>query len=173
MNAADPSKRPDTPPGSPAPPSAPSHSLETGLGAAGGLAAGAALGAAAGPVGAIVGASIGAAAGAIGGKAYADALDPVHDEYWRREYRSRPYVQPHEEYEHYRPAYQYGWRARAARPGKKFEEVEDELQTDWRAAPGYESLEWTRFRPAVRDAWDRTDTESIDPTIPWDDRRDG
>jgi phage tail tape-measure protein len=136
-----------------------SHPVETGVGAAlGGAAAGAAAGAVAGPAGVIVGAAVGAIAGGYAGKAVGESIDPTaEDAYWRENYRNRPYVTQKSEYDHYRPAYQYGWESRTSYQGKSFDDVESELERGWEQQRGQSTLNWSDARHATRDAWDRTD----------------
>src|SRR4051794_13647241 len=68
------------------------HPVGVGAGAASAGAAGAAVGGVVGgPVGAAVGGAVGAVAGGLAGKGAAEAVNPtVEDEYWRRNYASRP-----------------------------------------------------------------------------------
>ena len=138
-----------------------SHPVETGVGAAiGGAAAGAAAGAVAGPAGVIAGAAIGAVAGGYAGKAVGESIDPTaEDAYWRENYRNRPYVSKESEYEHYRPAYQYGWESRSTYHGKSFDEVETDLERGWDQQRGQSSMNWSDARLATRDAWDRADLQ--------------
>jgi len=141
------------------------HPVGTGVGAAtGGLAAGAATGAAvgtvAGPVGTAVGTAVGAAAGAVAGglagKAVAEHFDPtVEHEYWRSNFRDRPYVRQGETFDEYAPAYQYGWESQSQHQGYRFEDVESDLERDWDRARGKSKLDWARAKSAVRDSWDR------------------
>src|SRR5436305_4404539 len=79
------------------------HPVGTGVGAAAaGAAAGAAGGMMAGPAGAAVGAVLGAVAGGLAGKGVAESIDPtVETEYWRNNYKSRPYYESGHEFEHY------------------------------------------------------------------------
>jgi hypothetical protein len=145
-----------------------SHPLGTGVGAASMGAAGAAIGSMAGPVGTVVGAAVGAVAGGYAGKAAAEAIDPTaEDAYWRENYRDRPYAANYD-YDTLRPAYQYGWEARGRYGQKRFDEVEPELQKNWRGENVRSNLGWDKARYAARDAWDR-----IERAIPGDADRDG
>lgn len=136
-----------------------SHPVGTGVGAAiTGAAAGMAGGALGGPIGAAVGAAVGAVAGGYAGKAVEEELDPTaEDAYWRANYRNRPYVDKATDYEAYRPAYQYGWESRSHHHGRRFEDVETELENGWQKRPGKSSLSWEKAKQAARDAWDRLD----------------
>lgn len=146
------------------------HPLGTGAGAAGAGTAGAAIGGViGGPVGAVVGAAVGAVAGGLAGKAAAEKANPtIEDEYWRAEYLSRPYVGANTEYETYQPAYRYGWESRSRYTGKKWDEIETDLERGWDKAKGKSSLAWNDAKRATRDAWDR-----IERAIPGDSDKDG
>jgi hypothetical protein len=133
------------------------HPVGVGIGAVGGgAAAGAAIGSVAGPVGTAVGAAAGAVVGGLAGKAIAEQVNPtVEDAYWRSNYNRRPYVKAGESYDKYQPAYRYGWEGRSRHAGKKFDEVERELERDWATQRGNCPLDWQGAKPAVRDAWER------------------
>ena len=132
------------------------HPVGTGVGAASGAAAGAAIGAVAGPVGAAVGLVAGAVAGGLAGKGVAEKMDPtVEDAYWKTNYSKRKYVANNAPYTMYQPAYRTGYEGRSQYPGKKFEEVEINLQRDYEKSRGNSTLTWEKARPATRDAWNR------------------
>ena len=146
-----------------------SHPVGTGVGAAGGAAAGAAVGAVGGPVGMVVGGVVGAIAGGLTGHAVAESIDPtVEDAYWRDNYTTRPYAEKSVSYEHYQPAYRTGYEGRARYTGKKFEEVETDLQRDYEKSKGNSSLTWDRAKQATRDAWHR-----VERALPGDADGDG
>jgi len=136
-----------------------SHPVATGVGSAGAAAAGAAVGGAiGGPVGAVVGGAVGAVAGGAAGHAAGEALDPtVEANYWRENYRNRPYYQRDKQFDDYEPAYRYGWES-AARPeyrGRRFDEVEPELERGWDKTKGNVRQGWYEVREATRDAFER------------------
>ena len=135
------------------------HPVGTGAGAAGAGATGAAIGGAVGgPVGAVVGAAIGAVAGGLAGKGAAEAVNPTReDEYWRENYKTRPYAKADLGYDTYQPAYKYGWETRGKYAGRKYDEVENELASGWDSAKGKSNLAWNDAKAAVRDAWHRVD----------------
>lgn len=140
-----------------------SHPVGTGLGTAGGAALGAAVGAIAGPIGAAAGLVAGGVAGAFAGKGVAEKMDPtVEDTYWRSNYSKQSYVDKNSPYTTYEPAYKTGYEGRNKYPGKRFEDVEPELQSNYDSAKGNSSLSWDKARYATRDAWDRVtrDTSS-------------
>ncbi len=134
------------------------HPLGVGVGAAGGAAAGAALGSAVGgPVGTLVGGAAGAVVGGLAGKGAAEAVNPTReDEYWRENYRARPYFAG-EDYEMYQPAFKYGWESYHRYGGKTFEEVEMDLGQDWEKTRDAKTFSWDKARHAARDAWQRVE----------------
>lgn len=135
------------------------HPVGTGVGAAGGAAAGAAIGAFAGPVGAAVGLVAGAVAGGLAGKGVAEKMDPtIEDAYWKANYAKKSYVDRGTPYTTYQPAYRAGYEGRNQYPGKKFEEVETNLQRNYEKGKGNSTLTWDKAKNATRDAWDRVET---------------
>ena len=145
------------------------HPVGTGVGAAGGGAAGAAIGAVGGPVGAAVGLVAGAVAGGLAGKGVAEKIDPtVEDGYWKDNYTTRPYVERNVSYDNYRPAYKTGYEGFTRYPGKKFEEVESDLQRDYERSKGNSNLAWDKAKHATRDAWHR-----VERALPGDADGDG
>ncbi|HEU5217034.1 MAG TPA: hypothetical protein VFU23_00130 [Gemmatimonadales bacterium] len=133
------------------------HPAGVGTGALGGAAAGAGLGAVVGgPAGALVGGTVGAVAGGLAGKQAAEAANPtVEDEYWRANFKTRPYVLVVDTYEEFQPAYRYGWESYEHSHGRSFEDVEAQLESEWESLPYASSLPWERARDATRDAWFR------------------
>ncbi|HEV3120847.1 MAG TPA: hypothetical protein VGY53_03040 [Isosphaeraceae bacterium] len=127
-----------------------------------GGAAGAVIGGLAGAVGGPIGAALGAMAGAVvGGYGTSEAPESIdlsgEDAFWRVNYRTRPYVDASTPYEEYQPAFRYGWEARANYSGRRFEEIEPELERGWVDARRGSHLEWSTARLAALDAWDRID----------------
>jgi uncharacterized protein YcfJ len=135
-----------------------SHPVGTGIGSAGGAATGVVAGAVVGgPIGAVVGGAIGAVVGGAAGHAVGEAVNPtVEREYWSKNFRTRPYYRSGKEYSEYEPAYRFGWESagRKEYAGKKFNEVESELERNWKSNPGAAGP-WTDSREATRDAWSR------------------
>jgi hypothetical protein len=137
-----------------------SHPVGTGLGAAGGAVAGAAIGGLFGPLGMLVGGGVGALAGGGAGHAVGERVNPTGEiEYWSSESQNRDYYDSELDFDRdYLPAYRHGWESRSTLHDRDWDDgVEEELQTDWDTVRGDSSLEWDEARPAVRDAWDRTD----------------
>ena len=84
-----------------------------------------------------------------------------HDDHWRENYSSRPYVEEGTPYADYQPAYQTGHEGYDRYLGKSFDEAETELKRDYEAILAQTSgtgLEWNKVKDAVRDAWDKAGT---------------
>jgi hypothetical protein len=150
------------------------HPVGTGVGAAvGGAAAGAAAGTVAGPVGTAIGAAAGAVVGGLAGKGVAESIDPTREDvYWRDNYRSRPYIDAGASYDDFGPAYGYGVTTYSQYAGRRFEDVESDLEHGWDKARGKSRLTWERAKSAVRDAWNRV-SDSVERAIPGDSDGDG
>jgi len=96
-------------------------------------------------------------------------FDPTLEEtYWRDNYASRPYVDSGTPYTEYSPAYRYGWESYQRHAGRKFDEVESDLERGWDKAKGASKLTWMKAKNAVRDAWHR-----IERALPGDADNDG
>lgn len=91
---------------------------------------------------------------AVAAGGHAAPIDPsAEDEYWRRNYASRPYVTPGATYETYRMAYQFGWECYRRYRGRRFADVEGSLRRDWERTD--REMSWESARGATRDAWQR------------------
>jgi hypothetical protein len=146
-----------------------SHPAGTAAGAAAGGVAGAAIGSAAGPVGTAVGAAVGAVAGGLAGHAAGEAVNPtVEDAYWREAHVREPYYHRDFSYDDYAPAYRTGYEAAGRYRGKRFDDVEPELRTQFERTKGASRMTWDRAKFAARAAWDR-----IERAMPGDVDRDG
>jgi phage tail tape-measure protein len=136
------------------------HPIGTGLGAGalGAAAAGAAAGLGAGPVGAAVGAVVGAVVGGLAGKGIAEQIDPtVEYAYWEKTYPSTGYYDAKVEYKDIAPAYRYGWESRARHEGKRWEDVESDLEAGWNETKHDARVGWHQAKSAARDAWERVE----------------
>ena len=90
----------------------------------------------------------------------ADRITPVdwdeEDRYWRTNYRNRPYASGStEEYEYYQPGYRYGTESASRYQGRRWDEVESDLQRGWDRYEHRAQSTWAQMKNAVRDAWDR------------------
>ena len=135
-----------------------SHLSAVGGGGIAGAATGAAIGTA---VGGPVGGAIGAAAGGVAGMAAADKaidqLDPkIEEDYWKENFKNRPYYKPGDEYESYAAAYKFGWEAAGKREYKErsYKQAEAQLERDWKAQRG-SMRDWSEVKEIVRDSYER------------------
>jgi hypothetical protein len=145
------------------------HPVGTGVGAAAGGATGAAIGAVAGPIGVVAGAAVGAIVGGLAGKGVGEAVNPTAEEaYWRAQYEREPYYVKDRNYNDYSPAYRTGYEARPRYDGKRFEDVESDLQRSYEAGRGNARLSWEEAKHATRAAWDR-----VERAMPGDADHDG
>lgn len=93
----------------------------------------------------------------------ATSLDPRDDDrYWRDNYLKRPYADDTLSYDHYRPAYRYGWESRRRFPDQRWDQVERDLQKGWRENRGESRLGWSEAKLAARDAWQRASDQIMD-----------
>jgi len=93
---------------------------------------------------------------APGVRAVAEAVDAVaEDTYWRNNYPMSDYAEENRSYKDYRPAYKYGWEARARLGDRPYTEIEAELENGWEKARGESKLAWTQAKRATSDAWHR------------------
>lgn len=94
----------------------------------------------------------------LAGRGIAEMLDPTAEEaYWRENYDTQPFYEKGYDYEDYHPAYRAGWEGRCRFEGKRFEEVERDLEADYTRNRGESKLDWQKCRAAARAAWDRFD----------------
>lgn len=132
--------------------------------ALGGVAAGAMLGAVGGPVGAALGAAVGALAAGVAGNAVAASVDrDVEQSYWREHFAHRPYAGADADFDDFGPAYDHGVGGYLRNQGKDFDDVEDQLASEWATARGASRLDWERARPASREAWQRVSMIVVRP----------
>jgi hypothetical protein len=98
-----------------------------------------------------------------------DDLWGEHDAHFRAQYPSRPYAAADRTYEHYQPAYRYGYEAGRQHAGRGWHEVEADLERGWRptagttgtagtgsvsGTTGATASAWADMKHAVRDAFE-------------------
>ena len=74
--------------------------------------------------------------------------------YWRERHSKQQYAKNYS-YEQFEHAYRTGYKSFLKYPGKKFEEVEDSLASDYDEAKPTSALPWDTVRPAVSSVWER------------------
>jgi len=142
------------------------HVIGTGTGAVAGAIAGAAVGAMAGPLGMAAGAAVGSILGAGAGDSLAEVVNPtVYEDYWKANFQTTPYYAAGREWTDYEPAYQLGYSAYDSNRGRKFADVEADLQRNWDATRGNSKLAWVDARGAVHDGWEYVERGSLGDTI--------
>ena len=145
------------------------HSVGAGTGAVGGALTGAAVGAAAGPVGSLVGAAVGGVVGAKAGDSIAEAVNPTdYNDHFRSTYNSASYYKADRDWNDYEPAYTYGYDTYGQYRGRRFEDVESDLERGWDKTKANSRLAWADARGAVRDGW-----HYVERAMPGDADRDG
>ena len=90
----------------------------------------------------------------------ADRNEPIdwnaEDSYWRTNYSTRPYAKSGSNpYDYYQPGYRYGFESANRYPGRRWEEVESDLERGWERFEHRSKSTWQQVKDAVRDAWDR------------------
>jgi hypothetical protein len=76
------------------------------------------------------------------------------DEYWRQNYRNRPYARGYE-YDQFSGGYRYGYDAARQYEGRSWDDVEPDLERGWDTYQYRGLSTWEQVKAAVRDAWDR------------------
>ncbi|HJQ99506.1 MAG TPA: hypothetical protein VJ826_14420 [Candidatus Polarisedimenticolaceae bacterium] len=95
-------------------------------------------------------------------------FDPqIEETYWRENYSKQPYASG-STFDDFGPAYRYGWESYSRYPGRKYHDVENDLERGWENAKGTSKLTWMKAKNAVRDAWHR-----IERALPGDADNDG
>jgi len=77
-------------------------------------------------------------------------------------------VDRYADYASYQPAYRLGYEGRGRYPGKRYEEVETNLERDYEKTRGTVGLTWDKAKSATRDAWNR-----VEKALPGDADGDG
>ncbi|MGI9078795.1 MAG: hypothetical protein ACR2G6_15915 [Gemmatimonadaceae bacterium] len=106
--------------------------------------------------------------GGTGGSGHTGADWSTEDSYWRGNFSSRPYAKSDRSYDFYEPAYKYGYESKQQHRGKKWNDVESDLERGWDKSKGKSNSAWQDIKAAARDAWDR-----VERAMPGDAARDG
>lgn len=82
----------------------------------------------------------------------------IDDAFWLSNYSTRPYASDDRPYEHYQPAYRYGFESANKYRGREWNDTEAELRSGWdryehRNASNKST--WDEIKDATKDAWDR------------------
>ena len=74
--------------------------------------------------------------------------------YWRKRHSKQPYAKNYS-YQEFRHAYRTGYDTFFKYPGKKFDEVEESVATEYENAKPASALPWDIARPAVNAVWEK------------------
>ncbi|MFL6513956.1 MAG: hypothetical protein ACJ8M1_02925 [Chthoniobacterales bacterium] len=75
--------------------------------------------------------------------------------HWREAHGNQPYADKDRSYDDYATAYRVGAEGAGKYQGRSYDEVEQNLATDYAHADPGSAIPWDTVRPAVRAAWDR------------------
>jgi hypothetical protein len=79
----------------------------------------------------------------------------TEEDYWRKNYSSRPYTGQNSDFEYWKPAYRYGYDSAGRHQGRKWDEVENDLRSGWSSYEHRGTSTWEQIKDAVKDGWDR------------------
>ncbi|MEP6656847.1 MAG: general stress protein [Betaproteobacteria bacterium] len=120
-------------------------------------------------VAAAAGAAVLGAAGIPGSRPRSSAEWNTYEQEFRSDYETN-YAGRGGTFDEYAPAYRHGFDNAQNYRGRKWDDVEPDLQRDWeRNHPG---REWSRFKNAARRGWQRM-SDAIERAVPGDSDRDG
>jgi hypothetical protein len=85
----------------------------------------------------------------------------AEDAYWREQHKREPYYDKNYTYDDYQGAYRTGYEGyrRWSGQGKRYDEIEPELQKEYQRNYGKSKLAWENARHATRAAWSRLDRD--------------
>ena len=75
--------------------------------------------------------------------------------WWRENFRDRPYVSADRTFEYYEPGYRYGYESANRFRGKNWNDVESTLRSDFDRIEYRGQSTWDNMKDAIHDAWDR------------------
>lgn len=85
-----------------------------------------------------------------------------NDEYWRKNYQSRPYAETNHDYDYYAPAFWMGYESYSAYGrdrGMTYEEAEPHIRSEYESHYRDKDKEpvWDKAKDAIKDAWHRAE----------------
>jgi len=81
------------------------------------------------------------------------AIETEEEKYWRDQHPKQPYANKSLTFDEYVHAYRTGIEAARKYPGKRFEEIEDDVVLDYQRARIGAALPWDHAKHAVHAAW--------------------
>ena len=82
-------------------------------------------------------------------------MDTFEDNWWRDNYAGLEGLEADRSYDHYRPAFRYGWESYGSHRGKAWTDAEPQLRSGWDAYRGDTNAKWEDAKQAVRHAFER------------------
>jgi hypothetical protein len=79
----------------------------------------------------------------------------TEEEYWRKNYATRPYIGANSDFDYWRPGYRYGYESGMKYQGRAWNDAEKDLKTGWDRFEHRGKATWEQMKSAVRDGWDR------------------
>lgn len=92
----------------------------------------------------------------------------AQNDYWKNQYQREAYFEAGSSYDDYEPGYRTGYEGYGKYSGRKFDEVENELKSDYERLKGQSRLGWEKAKNATRAAWHR-----LERALPGDADNDG
>ncbi|MFL5582126.1 MAG: hypothetical protein ACJ8AO_17305 [Gemmatimonadaceae bacterium] len=86
------------------------------------------------------------------------AMQLYDDGWWQEHFGELDGLRADRGYEHYEPAFRYGWESAHRHVGRRWDEVEDEVTRGWDERRGNTNPAWEDARGAVRHAFERAMT---------------
>ena len=99
----------------------------------------------------------------------ADIKQQDYDTHFKNNYQTANYYNKDRSWDDYSPAYNYAYESSTKTyAGRKFDEVENDLERGWDKTKANSRLAWNEAKGAVRDGW-----HHIERAMPGDADRDG
>ena len=92
-------------------------------------------------------------AGGVGPHGISGSTRTEYNSDWFRDLEEVQGLQADRGYEHYEGSFRYGWEAAGQHRGRQWEDVESDLEQDWRSR--HTDRDWNDHRSAVRHAFER------------------
>ena len=92
----------------------------------------------------------------------------AENDYWKNQYQRETYYTAGSTYDDYEPGYRTGYEGYGKYVGRTFDELDDDLRSDYERIKGKSKLGWEKAKEATRAAWRR-----IELAMPGDADHDG
>lgn len=85
------------------------------------------------------------------------SLDADERAHWKRQFEKEPYYEAGRTFADYESAYRIGAEGHERHRGKRFDQIESDLQREWEDAKGSARIGWDHAKQAARAAWNRVE----------------